>query len=135
MNKAFIIGNVGKDPEMKTTSNGGAIAKFSVATTFSYKDKGGERQEKTTWHNCVSFGKQAEVVGKYVFKGSKVAVEGRIENTTSTNDAGEKKYYSNIVTEQVEFLSKPKERSAEEERKADKKFDASDAFDDQDVPY
>ena len=136
MNKIIVIGNVGKDPEVRKGKNDSDVCRFSVATSFSYKDKEGERVEKTTWHNCVAFGKTAGLIEKYVFKGSKVCVEGRIENTSTTNDAGEKKFYSNIVVEQIEFLSKPKERS-EDDGPTDKKFNADDGFggDDSDLPF
>ena len=138
MNRIVIIGNCGKDPEIRKGKNDTDVARFPVATSFSYKDKEGEKVAKTTWHNCVAFGKTAGLIGKYVFKGSKVAVEGRVENTSTTNDAGEKKFYSDIVVETVEFLSSKKERSEEESEEAptDKKFDASKEWDDEgDLPF
>lgn len=136
MNKALIIGNAGRDPEIRKGKSDSSICRFSVATSMRYKDKDGEKVEKTTWHNCVAFGKTADVIAQYVQKGSKVAIEGRIENTSSTNDAGEKKFYSNIVVEQIEFLSKPRERSDDDDDPpTDKKFDPTSEFEDDDIPF
>jgi len=79
INKAIIIGNLGQDPDMKYTASGTPIANISVATTEKWKDKDGNRQEKTEWHRVVFFKRQAEVVGEYLRKGSQVYIEGKIQ--------------------------------------------------------
>jgi single-strand DNA-binding protein len=107
VNKVILIGNLGKDPEVKYTPSGVPVAKFSIATNESYKDKGGEWQEKTEWHNIVAFQRVAEIVGEYVKKGSKLYVEGRLQ-TSSWEDkqSGEKKYRTEIVANSIVLLDR-----------------------------
>ena len=80
VNKAIIVGNLGKDPEVKFLTNGDAVCSFSIATTDSWKDKAGQKQEKTEWHNIVTYRKLAEIAGEYLKKGSSVYVEGADED-------------------------------------------------------
>ena len=101
INKAIIVGNLGKDPEPIA---GGKGCKFSVATTEKWKDKQGEKQEKTEWHQITCWGKTAENCVKYLSKGRQVGVEGRIETDTYEKD-GEKRYSTGIVAFNVTFLS------------------------------
>jgi len=106
INKVILIGNLGKDPEVKYTPSGTPVAKFSLATNEKYKDKGGEWQERTEWHNIVAWQRLAEIVGEYVKKGSKIYIEGRI-TTSSWEDkqSGEKKYRTEIVANDLVLLS------------------------------
>jgi single-strand DNA-binding protein len=106
VNKVILLGNLGKDPEVKYTPNGVPVAKFSIATNESYKDKGGEWQERTEWHNIVAWQRLAEIVGEYLKKGSKVYIEGRLQ-TSSWEDkqSGEKKYRTEIVAHDLVLLS------------------------------
>ena len=78
INKVLLIGHLGRDPEIRYLPNGDATASVSIATTETWKDKAGEKQEKTEWHRVITFGKLAEVVGEYLKKGSQIYVEGRI---------------------------------------------------------
>lgn len=87
----MLIGNLGKDPEMKMTPSGQAVARFSVATTESWKNQSGEKQSKTEWHNVVVWGKQAELAEKYLRKGKQVLIEGRIQYREYTDQSGAKK--------------------------------------------
>jgi single-strand DNA-binding protein len=105
LNKVMLIGNLGKDPEIKYTPSGVPVAKFSIATNESYKDKGGEWQERTEWHNIVAWQRLAEIIGEYVKKGSKLYVEGRLQ-TSSWEDkqSGEKKYKTEIVATSILLL-------------------------------
>lgn len=98
MNIAILTGNIGKDPESRVSQSGTAVCKFSLATTETYK---GEKQ--TTWHNIVCFSKTAELVEKYLTKGSKIGIEGKIQNRSYEKD-GQKKYISEVVANRVEFL-------------------------------
>ena len=91
LNKVMLIGNLGRDPELKMTPAGQAVARFSVATTETWKNPQGEKQSKTEWHNIVVWGKPAETAEKYLKKGKQVLVEGRIQYREYTNQAGEKK--------------------------------------------
>jgi single-strand DNA-binding protein len=104
VNKAIIIGNLGRDPEVRFTPNGRARATFSVATTERWVDQNGQKQEKTEWHNIVVWGKQAETCGQYLAKGRQVYVEGRITNRSYDDKDGNKRYISEIVARDVRFL-------------------------------
>ena len=98
VNLVILLGNVGKDPEMRTTPNGALVANFSVATSYRYKDSRGDWQEKTKWHNCVAFAKTAEVVRDYIKKGSKVYLEGRLDTETwKDKRSGEDRQRDKIV--------------------------------------
>lgn len=107
MNKAILIGRVGADPEVEYLPGQVCKATFSVATT-KYFNKGGERQERTTWHRCVAWRKIGEVIEQHLKKGMLVAIEGEIDNTSREVD-GVKKTYSNVVVGQIEFLSQAQE--------------------------
>ena len=106
VNKVILVGNLGKDPEVKYTPSGVPVAKFSLATNERYKDKSGEWQDRTEWHNIVAWQRLAEIVGEYVKKGSKVYIEGRLQ-TSSWEDkqSGEKKYRTEIVVNDLVLLS------------------------------
>lgn len=104
VNKAILIGNLGRDPEMRYTPNGQAVTKFSIATTEKFKDKNGERQERTTWHNIVAWGRQAEVANEFLSKGRPVYIEGRIENRSYDDKDGNKRYISEIIVQRMQFL-------------------------------
>jgi single-strand DNA-binding protein len=102
LNKAFLIGRVGQDPEVRQTKTGKSVTNLSIATSNRFGGK-----EETTWHRVTAWGKTAEVIGEYVRKGRLVYVEGRIQNTQYTDKNGETKYATDIVADQVLFLSAP----------------------------
>jgi single-strand DNA-binding protein len=106
VNKAILVGNVGKDPEVKLLPSGSAVANFTLATSERFKDKTGEFQERTEWHNLVAYQRLAEIVRDYVKKGSKLYVEGRIQ-TRSWDDqtSGQKRYRTEIVVSDLVLLS------------------------------
>jgi single-strand DNA-binding protein len=105
LNKVMLIGNLGKDPEVKYTPSGVPVAKFSLATNERFKDKAGEWQDRTEWHNIVAWQRLAEIIGEYVKKGSKVYIEGRLQ-TSSWEDkqSGEKKYRTEIIASDLVLL-------------------------------
>ena len=107
LNKAILIGNLTRDPELKAIPSGNKVCTFSIATNRTYKDANGVRQEKTDYHNIVVWGKTAENVAQYMKKGSQILVEGRME-TRSWDDAatGTKKYRTEIIADTVQFGSK-----------------------------
>jgi single-strand DNA-binding protein len=106
INKVILIGNLGKDPEVKYTPSGLPVAKFTLATNEKYKDKDGQFQERTEWHNIVAWQRLAEIVGEYVKKGSKLYIEGRIHtNSWEDKQSGEKKYRTEIVATDLVLLS------------------------------
>ena len=104
INKAILVGNVGKDPEVRHLSNGRSLTKLSLATTERYKNKEGERVEKTEWHNVNFWSPLAEVVAQYVKKGSKLYVEGRIQTRNYEDDAGNKRYFTEIECREMVML-------------------------------
>jgi len=108
LNKAILIGNLTRDPELKAIASGNKVCTFSIATNRTYKDANGNRQEKTDYHNIVVWGKTAENVATYMKKGSQILVEGRME-TRSWDDAATntKKYRTEIIADTVQFGSKP----------------------------
>nr|WP_252730649.1 single-stranded DNA-binding protein [Colwellia sp. E2M01] len=98
VNKVILVGNLGKDPEVRFMPNGGAVANITVATSDSWKDKQtGEQKEKTEWHRVVMFGKLAEIAGEYLRKGSKVYLEGALQTRKWTNQQGQDQYTTEIV--------------------------------------
>lgn len=106
LNKAQLIGNLTKDPELKTIPSGQAVASFSVATNSSWVDKAGQKQEKSEFHNVVAWGKLAEICGSYMKKGKKVYVEGRIQTRDWEGEDGVKKYRTEIVADNVIMLDR-----------------------------
>jgi single-strand DNA-binding protein len=109
VNKVILVGNLGKDPEVKYTPQGTAVAKMTVATSSSYKDKtSGEWQETTEWHNVVLWQRLAEIAGEYLKKGNKVYIEGRLQ-TRSWDDktSGQKKYMTEVVANELVLLGGP----------------------------
>ncbi len=105
LNKCMLIGNLGKDPELRYTSSGVAVATFSLATSDSWKDQEGNQQERTEWHNIVAWRKLAEICGEWLKKGKKVYIEGRIQ-TRSYDDknTGQKRYITEIVADSLIML-------------------------------
>lgn len=104
LNRVTLIGNLGKDPEMRATASGDAVCNFSVATTEKWKDKAGDTQERTEWHKVTAWRQLAEVCGKFLGKGSKVYVEGKLQTREYEKD-GIKRYSTEIVAYSVLFLS------------------------------
>jgi single-strand DNA-binding protein len=141
VNKVILVGNVGADPEVKYTPSGIPVGKFSLATNERFKNKSGEWQDRTEWHNIVAWQRLAEIVGEYVSKGSKVYIEGKLQ-TSSWEDqrSGEKKYRTEIVARDIVLLglrengsSKPEPGTNGEQREPD---DAgSGEITDEDIPF
>lgn len=104
VNKVILIGNLGKDPELKYTTAGAAVATFSLATDESYKDQEGNLQQKVQWHNIVAWRKLAEICGEYLKKGSKVFVEGRLQYRSYDDKNGVKRYVTEVVMDNMLML-------------------------------
>ena len=106
VNKAILLGNVGKDPEIRATGSGAAVASFSIATSERFKDKTGNWQDRTEWHNLVAYQRLAEIVRDYVKKGTKLYVEGRLQTSSWDDKAtGQKKYRTEIIVNDLSLLS------------------------------
>ncbi len=143
VNKVILVATCGKDPEMKSMPNGNAVANFSVATSESWKDAQGNKQESTEWHRCVAFGKLAEIIGQYVRKGSKVYLEGKLKTRQWEQD-GQKRYATEVLVSEMQMLdSKPAGQSeapvrqdvSTQPRQAGNTKPAFDDFEDTDLPF
>ena len=104
VNKVILIGNLGKDPEVRFTAGGKAVARFSLATSDTWNDAEGTRQERTEWHNIVVWGKQAESCGQYLQKGRQVYIEGSIRYRQYDDKEGNKKYITEVNAQRIQFL-------------------------------
>jgi single-strand DNA-binding protein len=156
INKAILVGNLGNDPEIKYTQGGMAITKVSLATTSVRKDRDGNQQESTQWHRVTFFGKLGEIAGEYLRKGSQIYVEGEIRYSEHTGDDGQKRYYTDIIGNEMQMLggrgegggggggggermSRPRqESSAPPQRQAPQRQSApppADDFSDDDIPF
>jgi single-strand DNA-binding protein len=106
VNKVILIGNLGKDPEVKYTQGGMPVAKFSIATNERFKDKDGQWQDRTEWHNIVAFQRLAEIVGEYLKKGGKCFIEGSLRTSSwDDKETGQKKYKTEIIANDLVMLS------------------------------
>jgi single-strand DNA-binding protein len=104
VNKVILIGNLGRDPETRYTTGGDAVTNLRIATTETWKDKAGEKQEKTEWHTVVLFGRQAEIAGEYLKKGRPVYIEGRLQTRKYTDKEGVEKYSTEVVGDRMQLL-------------------------------
>ncbi len=107
LNKATLIGNLGKDPEVRAIPSGAKVANFSIATTESYTGKDGQKVDKTEWHNIVMWRGLAEVAEKYLKKGSQVYVEGRLQTRSWDDQNGQKRYTTEIIADNMVMLGRP----------------------------
>ena len=114
VNKVILIGNLGANPEMRMTQGGQAVANLRIATSERWTDKSGQKQESTEWHRVVLFGKQAEVVGQYLTKGRQIYIEGRIQTRTWQDQAGQKRYTTEIVAQNFQFIGGKSDRPSED---------------------
>ena len=105
VNKVILIGNLGKDPEVRYLENGTCVANYPIATSENYKDKQGNKVENTEWHNIVAWRKVGEISEKYLKKGSRIYVEGKLQTRSWEGENGEKKYRTEIVINQLTMLS------------------------------
>ena len=104
LNKVLLFGNLTRDPELRALPSGGQVANFGIATNRVYKDKNGQKQEATEFHNIVAFGRQAEVIGQYCKKGKAVYIEGRLQTRSwDDKESGQKKYRTEVIIENFQF--------------------------------
>lgn len=140
VNKVILIGNLGRDPEIRYTTGGRAVANFSVATTDSYTTKDGEKQETTEWHRIVAWGKLAEICGEYLTKGKMVYIEGSLQTRSWEDKEGNTRRTTEIVARNMEILSPAGTRAEQPSREGSSDagdFDIDDdSFNtDDDVPF
>src|SRR5437588_7407062 len=104
VNKVILVGNLGRDPETRYTTGGDAVTNIRLATTDTWKDKNGEKQERTEWHTIVFFGRQAEIAGEYLKKGKQVYIEGRLQTRKWQDKEGQDRYTTEIVADRMQML-------------------------------
>lgn len=141
INKAILIGNLGQDPELKYLPSGDAVCNFSIATTETWKDRDGNQQDKTEWHNIVAFRRLAEICGEYLKKGKQVYIEGRIQ-TRSWEQDGVKRYSTEIVADQMKMLGTRRDEEYGQnssgggyQQRSSKPQGPPPAMDDDDLPF
>jgi single-strand DNA-binding protein len=115
LNKVMLIGRLGGDPAVKYTPGGNTVAQFSMATSETYKDKGGEKKETTQWHQVVVWGKLAEICGEYLTKGSLIAIVGKITYRTYDSKSGDKKFVTEIVAYEMKMLGGGKKQEQKQD--------------------
>jgi single-strand DNA-binding protein len=154
VNKVILVGNLGADPEVRYTANGGCIASIRVATSESWKDKQtGQQQERTEWHRVKFFGRLAEVVGEYLKKGAQVYVEGSLRTDKYTDKDGIERYSTDVVAQEMQMLgsrpggngggerserggySAPQQRQAPQQQRGPQRAPADSGFEDDDIPF
>lgn len=135
VNKSIIIGALGRDPEIRYMPNGDAICNISVATSESWKDKNGEKQERTEWHRVSMFGKLAEIAGEYLKKGASVYLEGKLQTRKWTDKDGAEKYTTEIIADRMQMLGGNRESSREHPKENQRRAEHADHFDDDLIPF
>jgi len=112
VNKVILLGNLGRDPETRYTTGGDAVTNLNIATSEQWKDKAGEKQERTEWHRVVLFGRQAEIAGEYLKKGRSVYIEGRLQTRKYTDKDGVEKYSTEIVADRMQLIGSSRDAGA-----------------------
>ena len=138
VNKVILVGNLGKDPEVKTTPNGQKVASFSIATTERYKDQQGNQQEKTEWHNIVAWKRLAEIIEQYVRKGSSLYIEGKLTTRSWDDQQGQKKYRTEVIASSIQMLGGKNEGSQQapqRQRQPQPEVDYGSLPADEDLPF
>ena len=135
VNRAIILGTLGQDPEIRHTANGGAICNLSVATNESWKDKSGDKQERTEWHRISMFGKLAEIAGDYLRKGSQAYFEGRIQTRKWQDKDGNDRYSTEIVANEMQMLGGKSDTQPAQQPKDYEEKPAQGGGDFSDIPF
>ncbi|MDD2851631.1 MAG: single-stranded DNA-binding protein [Desulfuromonadaceae bacterium] len=138
LNKVMLIGNLGKDPEVRFTSSGQAVASFSLATSEKFKGKNGEWEERTEWHNITLWGKLAEIAGEYLTKGKTIFLEGRLQTRKWQDKSGNDRYTTDVVGDKMQMLSPKGERSGSDASASSRSSSPhieEPPFQDDDIPF
>ena len=135
VNSVTLLGNLGKEPELKYTPAGNAVCNFSVATSEKWQDKSGQKQEKTEWHNVVVWGKLAETCNQYLNKGRQVYLEGKLQTRSWDDKEGNKKYMTEVNATKIDFIGERTENQGAAPVKKEYQVDANPAFTTDDIPF
>ncbi|MEE8112678.1 MAG: single-stranded DNA-binding protein [Acidobacteriota bacterium] len=134
VNKVILVGNLGRDPEVRTTASGIRVANFPIATSSTWTDKNDQKQEKTEWHRIVVWGKQAEICERYLVKGKQVYVEGSLQTRSWDDRSGNKRYTTEVKAVRILMLGKP-DSSTREAGPAAASPPTDSEFTDDDIPF
>ena len=135
LNKVMIIGNLGKDPEMRFTANGSSVVQFPVAVSRNIPTQDGSRREETEWFNVVAWNKLAELCNQYLQKGRRVYVEGRLQTRSWDGQDGQKRYRTEVIANEVQFLDSTREGVGAGSGRSGRDADAGDFADADDLPF
>lgn len=136
VNKVIILGNLGNDPESRFMTNGDAVTNITVATSETWKDKSGEKQQKTEWHRVTFYRKLAEIAGEYLKKGGQVYIEGRLETRKWTDKSGADRYTTEIIANEMKMLGGKSEASQSPKPKPSSQGNSGfDDMEDTDIPF
>ncbi|MHB1953442.1 MAG: single-stranded DNA-binding protein [Sulfobacillus sp.] len=135
LNQCNFIGRLGKDPESRSLPDGKTVVNFSIACGQSWKDKSGEKQEKTEWVRIVVFGKLADICAEYLKKGQQVYLSGRMQTRKWEDKEGKEKYTTEIIADHMQMLGGKRDATAETEKPVEKKAAADDDWDDDSIPF
>lgn len=135
LNRVMLIGNMGDDPDMRYTAGGSAVCNFTLATNESWKDKDGNKQQKSEWHRVVMFGKLAEIAGQYLKKGSAVYVEGKLQTRKWQDKDGKDRYTTEIIADEMKMLGGGGEKPQEKPEKTGRQQHYEKADFDDDLPF
>lgn len=142
VNKVILVGNLGKDPDLRYTASGTAVCNFSIATTESYKDRDGNKQEKTEWHSIVAWRQLAEICGKYLVKGKQVYIEGKLQTRKWEDRDGNTRYTTEVVADQMQMLGRvgdspaqQREQPAQSQQEAPSQPEQPSFNPDDDIPF
>ncbi|MBN1276383.1 MAG: single-stranded DNA-binding protein [Deltaproteobacteria bacterium] len=134
-NRVILIGNLGRDPEVRYTADGVAVANFTIATSEQWKDKNGEKQERTEWHRIVAWRRLGEICGEYLRKGSQVFVEGKLQTRSWEDREGVKRYITEVVAQAMQMLGPAGRDLREEPMNAPFPTDEPVSIPDDDIPF
>ena len=126
VNKVILVGNLGRDPEMRTTNSGSPVTRLNIATGSAWTDKNGQKQQTTEWHRVVVWDKMADVCNKYLNKGNQVYIEGRLQTRSWEDNQGQKKYTTEVVASRVEFLGQKATAGAQDQSTANGEMEKED---------
>lgn len=135
LNKAMILGNLTRDPELRQTPGGQSVCSFSIATNRTFKNKAGEQQKEVEYHNIVAWGKTGELIAQYMKKGSQLLVEGRLQTRSWEAKTGGKQYRTEIVVESMQFGAKPQGGGARDEYDQSPPADRGEEIQAEDLPF
>jgi single-strand DNA-binding protein len=142
VNKVILLGNLGRDPEIRYTTGGDAVGNLNIATTEKWKDKNGEKQERTEWHRVTLWGRQAELAGEYLKKGSSVYIEGSLQTRKWTDKDGVEKYTTEIRADRMQFVNtgggggeRQQQDRPQQQRQQQQPRQKNDADFDDDIPF